>query len=168
MCPLCLRSSRRVSVRSEEVTVLRDCPVTLSSPSLASVTLIQKSALGVGCGRELVGFSSPGWRGVREGWGVRELGGGGSWDGAAAKHRRYDWRHARNDLKDTLDTTHKQTQDEIHTHNEHMHRTKHHKWKTSWCVRGTWVKCGSFLDLSIKEKCQKPKHCLNNSGLVEF
>lgn len=95
--------------------MLQDCPVTLSSPSPAPITLAQKSAPGVGSGREVVGFSSPERRGVRDGRAVRVLGGRGSHDGAAAKHRMYDWRHARKALKDTLDTAYTQTRDKIHT-----------------------------------------------------
>lgn len=172
---LYLRRSQRVSACSEDVTVLQDCPVTLSSPSPAPITLIQKSALGVGSGREVVGFSSPEWRGVREGRVVRVLGGRGSCDGAAAKHRMYDWRHARKALKDTLDTEYTQTQDKIHTENEeHMHRMEKRnelstcKTTASWCVcaPGKW-ECGEKVDhfyICVERKSRRNQtQCLHNS-----
>lgn len=87
-----------MSLCSEDVTVLQDCPGTLSSPSPAPITLGQKSVLGVGSGSEVVGFSSP-EMGVRGGPAGRVLGGRGSRDDAAAKHRMYDWRHASKALK---------------------------------------------------------------------
>lgn len=99
-----------MSVRSEDATVLQDCPVTLASPSPSLITRIQKSALGVGSGSEVVGFSSPERRGVREGRVVRVLGGRGSRDGVAAKHRMYDRRRASKALQDTFDTAYTQTQ----------------------------------------------------------